>query len=189
MKKLLVAVVALVMTGAFAQDHNHKHMVTFSGFDDAGFSNTFDVSFSEEDANDTTDSNIALNYTYAINGSWMVGADYRNRKVADETNDANFSGYGVHGYYNLNGTVNDTSYVKLSYFMTDYSGDDNEDKTLAVAFGHRFSLGSWDRFHLTFSPSVSYSATDAERANGTGGTDDTKYTSLAWNWIKFDLLF
>jgi hypothetical protein len=155
-------------------------MITFGDFGNAGNSSTFDISFDDEDANDTHNSNIALNYTYSINGSWMVGASYSN----EQSTTVNSTGTGVHGYYNLDGQTVDTCFAGLHYDMMDPKGDDNNSTTIALEYGHRFSVGSWNRFHLAFSPSVSYAMTTTETA-----TDDVKSNALAWNFIKFDVLF
>jgi len=179
MKNLLVAVVALVMTSAFAHEGNHRNMVTFSGFNDAGASETFDLSYTENE-NDQNDTNIALNYTYAITGTWMVGASYLNTK----TNDTNESGYGVHGYYNLDGRTHDTCYVGLAYAVKENAAE-TKTRDINVSYGHRFSVGMWKDLHLQFSPSVSYNMSNEEPETG----EEIDTNSIAWNFIKFDLLF
>lgn len=180
MKKLLVAVLALTTVSAFAQ----KSLVTFGTFGDAGNSSTFDVSNTTEDANDTSTTNVMVNYTYAINGSWMVGAKVGNHAEATSAN--NYTTTGIHAYYNLDGTVNDTCYVGLHYTMKNSANDDKATST-SVEYGHRFAVGSWKGFNLAFSPSVAYTMTTTDY--DADATDDLKETSLAWNWIKFDVLF
>lgn len=193
MKKILVALIALGMTSAMANHHgNHhhkghghthsdiKHMVTFANFMDAGNSATFDLSFNDSDTDNDKSSNVALNYTYAINNSWMAGVSYSNAKMKEDKS----STVGVHGYYNLDGKAIDTCYVGLHYDMTDLEGDDNEATTIGLEYGHRFNVGSWMGMHLAFSPSVNYSVTTTEN-----GTEDVESSALAWNFVKFDVLF
>lgn len=200
MKKILVAIIAFSMTSVLAnhhEGHGHghsdvKHMVTFGDFSDSGTSGTFDLSTSEEQSSAKTGSgttsvdenNVALNYTYAINGSWQVGAHYRNKsaQASDDFNNA----YGVDFYYNLDGMVLDTCFVGLHYTMAN-NADEDEKNTIGLEYGHRFSVGSWKGMHLAFSPSVSYamSTTNLDAAN----KDDLEDTTLAWNFIKFDVLF
>ena len=181
MKKLLVAVLALTTVSAFAQ----KSLITFGSFGDAGNSGTFDVSNSTEDKNDTSTTNVMVNYTYAISDSFMAGVKVGNYAQGD-TSVANYTTTGVQFYYNLDGTVNDTCYVGLHYTMKDMDTDDKT-TTTALEYGHRFAVGSWKGFNLAFSPSISYSmaTTDYDLAS----KDDLKETSLSWNWIKFDVLF
>ena len=180
MKKLLVAVLALSTVSAFAQ----KSLITFGNFNDAGDSSTFDVSNSGEDAGDTTTTNVMVNYTYAISESFMAGVTLGNH--AEATSASNYTTTGVQFYYNLDGSVNDTCYVGLHYTMKNMATDDKT-TTTALEYGHRFAVGSWKGFNLAFSPSISYAmaTTDFDA----DGTDDLKTTSLAWNWIKFDVLF
>ncbi len=192
MKKILVALIALGMTSAMANHHgNHhhkghghkhsdiKHMITFSGFEnDSAENRSFDISFIDSD--NASSSNIALNYTYAINGSWMAGLSYSNAKTENNKS----STIGLHGYYNLDGKAIDTCYVGLHYNMTDLEGDDSESSTIGLEYGHRFNVGSWMGMHLAFSPSVNYSIVTTEN-----GTEDVESSALAWNFVKFDVLF
>jgi hypothetical protein len=189
MKNLLVLALALTTVSAFAQ----KSMITFGGFNDGGASSTFDFSHSTSDndtldgtvaAKETSTTNVMVNYTYAITGSWMAGVKLGNHAEATSAN--NFTTTGVQGYYNIDGTVNDTCYVGLHYTMVDSANDDKA-TAIALEYGHRFALGAWKGLNLTFSPSISYSTTttDFDAAN----TDDLVETALAWNWIKFDVLF
>ena len=189
MKNLLVALLALSAVSAFADNHgNHspKSMITFGTFADSGSSSTFDISHSTDDdgTNETSETNIMVNYTYAITGSWMAGVKLGNHAEANSVN--NFTTTGVQGYYNIHGTVNDTCYVGLHYTMKDSANDDKA-TAMALEYGHRFALGSWKGLNLTFSPSISYTntVTDYDQAN----KDDLVETGFAWNWIKFDVLF
>lgn len=192
MKKFLVAIIALGMTSAMANHHgNHhhkghghthsdiKHMVTFGNFGDAGNSATFDLSFNDSDTDADKSSNVALNYTYAINNSFMAGLFYSNAKMQANKS----STIGLHGYYNLDGKAIDTCYIGLHYDMTNLSGDLDQTQ-ISLEYGHRFNVGSWMGMHLAFSPSVSYAVTTTETTSG-----DVDSSALAWNFIKFDVLF
>jgi hypothetical protein len=185
MKKLLVAVLALSTVSAFAQ----KSLITFGTFGDAGNSSTFDVSNSLTDTgvagtDETSVTNVMVNYTYAISDSFMAGVKVGNYATA--TSADNFTTTGVQFYYNLDGSVNDTCYVGLHYTMKNWANDDVT-TTTAVEYGHRFAIGSWKKFNLAFSPSIAYSmmTKDFDAA----GSDDATMSALAWNWIKFDVLF
>lgn len=195
MKKLvLTAVAALMTTTAFAMP---KHMVRFQNMDQANNQRSFDFSLSSDDA-DKKDSkqNIALNYAYAINKMWQVGLSYRT-----ETNTVDgdvtavgqkWNETGLAGYYNFDGDLANTCYAGLhlknkTVAETDTTGDDGfKVQTIALEYGHRWHLGEAWGMHLTFSPSVVYNMSttsyDADK-------DDLKATSIAWNWVNFDVLF
>jgi len=181
MKKLLVAVLALSTVSAFAQ----KSLITFGTFGDAGNSSTFDVSNSTSDdgTNETSTTNVAVNYTYAISDSFMAGVTLGNYAADDSA--TNFTTAGVQFYYNLDGTVNDTCYVGLHHKVMTYGNDDVTTAT-SLEYGHRFAIGSRKKFNLAFSPSIAYTMStrdyDADQ-------DDMVESSLSWNWIKFDVLF
>ncbi|MCT4642111.1 MAG: hypothetical protein N4A33_07395 [Bacteriovoracaceae bacterium] len=180
MKKLLVA--ALLVTSAFAHNHNPKHMIKFDGFADGGDSASFDISSSvQDDKNtdtETKNSRVALNYAYSINGTWQVGGHYVNDTTAQAPV------YGIDVYYNLEGRVNDTCYAALHYSMSSEE-DVFEANTIGLEYGHRFNVGSWMGMHLTFAPSVNYTMNTVTPDGG----EDITTNALAWNWIKFDLLF
>jgi putative salt-induced outer membrane protein YdiY len=183
MKTILAAVVTLVMTSAFAHEGNHKHMITFDNLEsNVTNDRSFDISFadSEDDSAGTENnsSNVALNYTYAINGAWQVGGAYQNNGTKTMT--------GVHAFYNLDGKVMNTCFVGVHYKMTDIKATEDEATTIALEYGHRFAVGSWMGLHLAFSPSVSYSMTSTD-IDADDSTD--KDSALAWNFLKFDVLF
>ena len=182
MKKLLVAVLALSTVSAFAQ----KSLITFGTFGDAGNSSTFDVSNSTSDdgTNETSTTNVAVNYTYAISDSFMAGVTLGN--YAESVSANNFTTAGVQFYYNLDGTVNDTCYVGLHHKVMTYGNDDVVTNT-AIEYGHRFALGAWKGLNLAFSPSIAYSM--SVRDFDATATKDLEGSALAWNWIKFDVLF
>lgn len=191
--KKLVLIAVLAVSAAFAHSGDHKHMVRFSGFDDAGFSDTFDVSFgtqkqdAEPEDNDGSVSNIALNYAYNINGAWQVGGTFKNN---NDENGLDTRTVGLSGYYNMAGKVVDTCYVGLHYNMTTEEAANTSDLTntndIVLEYGHRFSVGSAMGLHLTFAPSVSYTMGTTTYDND---AEDKKTTELAWNFVKFDVLF
>ena len=183
MKKLLVAVLALSSLSAFAQ----KSLITFGSFGDGGNSETFDVSNSTRDdgVNDeTSTTNVMVNYTFAFTNSFMAGVKVGNYATATTAN--NYTTAGIQFYYNINDSVNDTFYTGLHYSMKDMANDDVT-KTTSLEFGHRFAAGAWRGFNLAFSPSISYAISTKEF--DAAGTKDLETTALAWNWIKFDVLF
>ena len=212
MKKLLVGLVSLAFAGSVMADGMAKHMVRMYGFEDAGNAKSVDFSMSGNDVEDEEASmrNIALNYAYAINNQWQVGVTYKNYTStvdgdvvqAEDFNDWNSTTtMGLSGYYNFGGeSLTSTCYVGLHYNMTTYNdadvdsdgndaGDDNgaSATTIALEYGHRFEVGHAWGMHLTYAPSVSYSMTTTSPADD--DADDVNSTALAWNWIKFDVLF
>lgn len=188
MKKMLVALIALSMTAAMAHNHNmghenHKHMgmVTLDFTNSTTRSNTFDLAFSDGDGQ-KPERSLVLNYTHAFTGHIMAGLTLKN--VKDSTGETT-EGLGVQFYYNLAGQINDTCYVGLSYMMEAEDKSEDEMTTTSLFYGHRFSIGSWKKFHLTYSPQIAYNMTSNEPKTGA----ETDSNSLAFNWIKFDVLF
>ncbi len=196
MKKLLVGLLALTSLTAFSHDGEHKHMVRFYGFDEAGFSKSFDISFGSEKQDqdapasdtDASTANIAINYAYNLNGTWQVGGTFRNHNDASGLDDRTI---GLSAYYNLAKKVQDTCYVGLHYdIMTEEvanSSDVDTTTTIGLEYGHRFTMGTVMGMHVSYSPSLTYSM--ATKSFETTDADDKKTTDLAWNWIKFDVLF
>lgn len=201
MKKLLVAILALGSVTAFAHDGDHKHMVRMYGWDSGSRAMSFDLSKTsdDKDSNAKTDkTNVALNYAYAINGNWQVGATYKSVTGKDAGTKVDANTMGLSGYYNLDGKVEDTCYVALHYNMTSYGKDgssingvsgnkDDKQTDIVLEYGHRFSVGSAWGFHLTYAPAVSYTMSDFD--DDTAGVDNIKTNTLAWNFLKFDVLF
>jgi hypothetical protein len=195
MKKLLVALLALSAVSAFAHNHegkNLKHMVRFYDFNDAGVSGSFDVAFdTKTDANgtkdnDTAGNNIALNYAYAINNNWQVGGTYKNNNVGS----GDTTTVGLSGYYNAGKSLDSTCYYGLHYDMKTDKTTSNDIKTTTIGleYGHRFHVGHVWGLHLTYSPSLVYSMSTTDYDND-AIDEDQKTQALAWNWIKFDVLF
>jgi hypothetical protein len=193
MKKLLVIAVAALMTStAFAQ----KHMVRFYGWDDGATSNSFDVSFdTTKNSGGTEDANSAsnklfLNYAYALNNTWQVGLTYKNENTG--TNEG--STIGLSAYWNKDGNLLDTCYFAFHYDMMSTAkgtyngvGEDDSGSMMTLEYGHRFNLGKAWGFNLTYSPSVALSQSTI--AYDADGSEDQTTSALAWNWLKFDLLF
>ncbi len=214
MKKLLVGLVSLAFAGSVMADGMAKHMVRMYGFEDGGNARSVDFSMSGNDIEDAEEStmNIALNYAYAINNQWQVGGTYKNYKMTKDGDvrdaDNAYTTIGLSGYYNFGGeSLTSTCYVALHYNMTsnpdhdDYNNGTNDvdgkdtgfDTTdIVLEYGHRFEVGHAWGMHLTYAPSVSYTMSTKVRsgkdANG-DDLDDIASTALAWNWIKFDVLF
>jgi hypothetical protein len=206
MKNLLVALLALSAVSAFADNHaehmhegkNLKHMVRFMGFTDAGASRSFDVSLNSNDADsETNTTNIALNYAYAINNNWQVGATYKSFTGEVAGSDVDATTMGLSGYYNWGKSLDSTCYVALHYNVTNIgeNGDYNdvtlsEDDTvtdISVEYGHRFHVGHVWGLHLTYAPSVAYTVSTFEP--DAAGADEVDTNTLAWNFVKFDVLF
>lgn len=192
MKKILVGLVSLAFaTATYAGGEDAKHMVRMYGFDDAGISSSFDVSFGTTTGNsnvedaDSAENNLALNYAYAINGNWQVGGTYKNKGTAagDTTT------MGLSAYYNMAGDIANTCYVGLHYNMTT-DADDNKATEIALEYGHRWHLGHAWGMHLTYAPSLMWSQTTStlDDDSATNYVDEVE-SALAWNWIKFDVLF
>ncbi|MFT6632447.1 MAG: hypothetical protein ACJAS4_002410 [Bacteriovoracaceae bacterium] len=200
MKKLLVAVLALTTMSAFAGTDN---MVRFTNIDNDANTRSFDVSMSSDDAdNKTTSQNIALNYARAF-GQWQVGATYRTNSGETGTVKSAGTTIGLSGYWNAESDLGNTCYVGLHYNMhaasdgsysfnggDDAIGEDDTATTIALEYGHRWNVGSAWGMNLTYAPSVTYNMTSYSW--DASANDDAKgksYTSLGWNWLKFDVLF
>lgn len=189
MKKLLLAAVAAVMTtGAFAQ----SHMVMLENID-GGKIGSLNLSQSSDDADAKTETmNLALNYTYAINGSWMVGLAYEQNKSSNDGNDdaTTMTKTGLHAFYNINGTVNDTCYVGLRYVMTNYSNDgatDSDSNTdIVLEYGHRFALGKLGGMDWAYAPAASYTM---GTYSDDSADEDTATTTLAVQPVRFNVMF
>jgi len=200
MKNLLVALLALSAVSAFADNHsehmhegkNLKHMVRFMGFNDSGVSNSFDLSFATAEKGDTelSSNSLALNYAYAINSNWQIGGKYmvNTSNFLTDTgakNDTENTTYGISGYYNFGKSLDSTSYVGLHYDMMTNRAED-ESTIISAEYGHRFHVGHVWGLHLTYAPSITFSQSTTEFD---AGGDDLEAQALAWNWIKFDVLF
>lgn len=193
MKKLLVALLAISSVSAFAGHHegthkhegkNLKHMVRFYGFNDAGASKSFDVSTSTTGEDDKA-TNISLNYAYAITQNWQAGLTYKSKTGELSGADINDTTMGLSGYYNFGESIDSTCYVGLHYTTMTNDADDTTN-TITAEYGHRFHVGHIWGMHLTYAPSIAYSTMTTELD---AGGDDVDSTALAWNWIKFDVLF
>jgi hypothetical protein len=192
MKKLLVvAIAALVTTSAFAQ----KSMVRMYGWDSGSRASSFDVSTKSNDADSKTDTtNIAINYAYAITDAFQLGLTYKSYTGEVAGTDVDKTTTGLSAYYNIDGKVNDTCYVALHYNMTAWgeaegtdAAKDDAQTDIVLEYGHRFAVGSAWGLNLAFSPSVMY--TMSTFAPDADGSDDVASTALAWNFLKFDVLF
>lgn len=193
MKKLLVvAVAAMITTSAFAQ----KSMVRMYGWDGGDRASSFDFSKYTDDRKnaESDDMRIAINYAYALTDAFQLGVTYDSKKeTTDGDVDAgSYTKTGLSFYYNIGKKVNDTCYVALHYNMTSYAddatsgskdGDKNTD--IILEYGHRFAVGSAWGLNLAFAPSVMYAMSTYAPDAG----DDVKATTLAWNFLKFDVLF
>ncbi|MAZ49962.1 MAG: hypothetical protein CME65_15475 [Halobacteriovoraceae bacterium] len=204
MKKLLLAVVAMTMTAsAFAAGEN---MVRLYGWDAGDRGRSFDFSMASDDsdaAGETSkEQSIVLNYARAF-GQWQVGLVYQSESSETSTTDNAGSSIGLSGYYNLNTDLQNTCYFALHYVTHTASdgsytsnwtaegiGEDDSATSIVLEYGHRWAIGTGWGFHVTYSPSVMYNMTTYDWDNE--ADDDNKgasETSLAWNFLKFDVMF
>jgi hypothetical protein len=176
-----------------------KHMVTLSGYEGG---NTQDRSL---DFTHTTGSNnpnemtrnLALNYAYSVTDAVQVGLVYKNYKYEEggdvqPGDDRSSVTMGLQAIYNFANQTSDTNYLGLKYTTqqfeeSDNNSDDDKVTTWSLEFGHRFSLGTIWGMNFNYSPSASlaFEKTAFEAAN----TDDESTTSVALNFVKFDVLF
>lgn len=204
MKKLLVALVALTTASAFSAG---KNMVRFYGFTDAGMSDSFDVSMKSDDAEEAYSmQNIALNYARAF-GQWQVGVTYKTSSSSSNASTPVEMGgttMGISGYYNLEEDLGNTCYFALHYLTHTASetggystselmedlGEDDTATSIVLEYGHRWTVGSAWGFDLTYAPNITYAMNSYSW--DVSANDDAKgaaESALAWNWIKFDVLF
>lgn len=199
MKKFIAILAAVVSFGAIASDHDHKHMVTISGWEDArtaDMNRSLDFNWSTGGSSHNTQKAVALNYAYAINGTWQVGAEYGmwdQERSAKETIEA--TRWGLFAIYNFKGQLHNTNYLSLKYSMLTKEEDnaagvkstDDETSTWTLEFGHRFSLGHLWGMDFNWSPSLSVSVADTEE--NVAPKTDYSVTSAQINLLKVDVLF
>ena len=199
MKKLLVGLLTLTTASAFAGSAN---MVRFTNIDNDNTTRSFDVSFdTTENASSVEDSesssnHVALNYARAF-GQFQVGLTFKNYADADGDDRT----LGLSGYYNMNSDLLNTCYVGLHYNMKTFAeatdtasnGDvyATESVEIAIEAGHRWAIGSAWGFNLTYAPSVQLSTTVTSYDSDTASDkyEDQTKNAVAWNWLKFDVLF
>ncbi len=191
MKMFLCAIVALASLSAFA-DHHQKHMVTLSGYE--GNQTDRSLDFSNSTGSDslnknTTTSNIALNYAYAVTDSFQVGASYKNfRKEVSGVNDLDsVKSMGLQVIYNFAGQLSDTNYAAVHYDTQTVTQSNDKTNTWSAEFGHRFSMGTVWGMNFNYSPSASLAF--AKTAPAASGADDSSTTSVSLNFVKFDVVF
>lgn len=195
MKTLLAIVVLATSVSAFAQ----KHMVTLTGYE-TGERTDRSLDFAHSNggngANKENESNIALNYAYAVTDAWQVGASYKKYKletggevatVGDESETI-----GLQVIYNIAGRLTDTSYVAVHYDMNELEDsqgakDGSETNIWGLEFGHRFLLGKLAGMDFNYSPSATASVANTDF--NASGSDEASTTSVTINFVKFDVLF
>ncbi len=206
MKKLLTAVLALTAATTFAANEN---MVRMYGWDAGSRATSFDVSLDGDDAKEAgKNDRIALNYARAF-GQWQVGLTYVSHTTETTgTADSKMVGntVGLSGYYNLAEDLGNTCYFALHYNMHSTTsvgasastydvagaslGDKDTATTIALEYGHRWTVGSAWGLNLTYAPSVAYSMTTVDYdADANKDAKGEAHNSLAWNFLKFDVLF
>lgn len=194
MKKFIALAVALVSLGAIAQEH--KHMVTLSGYEHDTEARSLDLTYSKDDADkESKTQNIALNYAYALNGSWQIGANFKKftEEFDGDKEAGSYTSYGLKVIYNFAGKLTDTNYLALGYDMAKYkddaapaiSQDDDKSNTISLEFGHRFSLGTLWGMNFNWSPSVVL----AQESYDPDAGDKVKTTFFTVNVLKVDVLF
>lgn len=192
MKKLAI-VLTLISSVAFAQ----KSMIRFDVDGNSSSDiNSVDLSMSNTD-NGTTETkkqNILINYAYAVAPQWQVGITF-GQESEEQDNGATTKDQkdtlGLSIYYNMEEDLMNTCYFGLHYNTFKYDNEISNttyDKgnTISLEYGHRFSLGKLWGLGVTYSPAVAYSMSTTELK---AGADDIESTSLAWNWLKFDMMF
>ena len=196
MKKFIAIAAALVSFGAFAQEN--RHMVTLSGYEndrDATLGRSLDIYHTNGGSDHDTTRSLALNYAYALNGSWQVGVDYAmwdKEGEAKETEES--TRYGIFAIYNFAGKLTDTNYLALKYSMLESEGkstagakdEDSESNVWGLEFGHRFSLGNLWGMNFNWSPSLAVAIADNE---DNFAKEDSSTTQVTLNVLKVDVLF
>lgn len=191
----MIALAASFATTAFAQ----KHMVQFYGWDSGNRASSFDFSTSSDDAKPNKDvsTHMALNYAYAITDAFQLGGTYKS--VTGETGGADIGAttFGLNFFWNVNNRLVNTHVLGFRYWMTNYAEttntrgfDGSKDDTqtdIVLEYGYRWKVGSAWGFDLTYAPRVAYSISTL--SPDAAGADDVRTTALAWDFLKFDLLF
>lgn len=195
MKKLLIALLAITTASAFAGNS----MVRLDGCFD-GQCDNLDLRMAGDDVenSDVALQNIALNYAHSF-GNWGAGLTYKmNSRTADgDKADPAYSLGGavnnsneiiISGYYNVDGSWDDSCFVGLHIgLLTVEDGDATDDsgwkgQTITLEYGHRFKLGSLGKVNFNWAPSVSYAMATLDR--NADGADDIKTTDLKINAVN-----
>jgi hypothetical protein len=213
MKTFLVVVFALIPFCASAQ----KHMVTLSGFDTGDSTDrSLDFSTGHGGANNVKESNVALNYAYAISDMFQLGFKYWSHEETSggdvlEFGDKYYGG-GVYAIANLANKLTDTPYILVGYSMMKTQDsddkldldDDGEPETdyniesdtgaFSLAFGYRWNMGNIWGMNFNFSPSINLAFLKVDQelkvsSEGVSVKDKASTTVLSLNLVKFDVLF
>ena len=89
----------------------------------------------------------------------------------------------------LTHTASETGGYSTSELMEDL-GEDDTATSIVLEYGHRWTVGSAWGFDLTYAPNITYAMNSYSW--DVSANDDAKgaaESALAWNWIKFDVLF
>jgi hypothetical protein len=203
MKLFLVFALTVVSSVALA-DHHQRHMVTLTGYE-TGDRQDRSLDFTNSTGGNGADkdslSNIALNYAYAINNTWQVGASYKQFKNEFTTDDNSGSeevtneskAYGFQVIYNKDNQLVDTCFAALHFDMKKVedsasgSDDGSKSSTWGLELGHRYGLGKIGGMNFTYSPSVTFAVEKTDFNES--GADDASTSSITLNFVKFDVIF
>lgn len=210
MKKLVPVLAVLAVTSAFAAEQP-RHIVSFgiNGFGWSGAASVFDI---DEDKNqlkdqESTESELSLNYSYVFPTRFMVGGELRAARETSESkfqdgtkieSEASDTSLGVSLGYNFNENLYESWFLEGTLAVgsieseTKETGEakvdsDSSYTQVKLEFGKRLSFSSWGIQNFAYTPSIEISAytfgDDAEDA----GLDSA--TQVTLNILKFDVLF
>ena len=189
MKMLIIALVTVFSVSAFAQ----KHMVNFSNdslvVGDLNFSNS---KSNGSNKSDSVSFSIKANYAYSLTAHMQLGTKINYAK-GEENNNDEFENYGlfVGGIYNLDTDFRKSMYASLyvgwakdNSYPNVGSSNHAEQTVAEFAVGKRFPLTSIGFENLTYSPEVSYTATNFTTSNTADWAQNVKFT-----FLKFAVFF
>jgi hypothetical protein len=197
MKKLLVAALALTTMSAFAGNSMVKMDGCFDGqCENLNFSMDSETVESTAGDDDTANMTIAVNYAMAFAGNFGAGVTYVSK---NKTTDGDVGSVGdkmnmigLSGYWNKDGSWDDSCFGALHYNMTTVDDSDavtdsgNKMTDIVLEFGHRFKVGTLAGFNFNWVPSVTYTMSTTSYNSD---ADDDSSTSLSLNMANVAATF
>ena len=169
MKFVLVALVAILSTSAFAQ----KHMVNFDAGEIAGALKWTTGSNQSE----TRERAVTLNYAYTLLSKLQVGGKANYTSNGDES-----YGFQVGAIYNLSSEIRSSIYGSAYVGMNWGSTTQEEARNATLAIGKRMPLSFINNENFVYSPEVAWTTETSTKGDG--------YTQgVAVKFLNFSLFF
>ena len=206
MKKVLIAMSALLAVNVCQASENTKHLVSI-GTEGLGWSGTAEnyKTGKNIDSAKTSEGSLQLNYAYLFENKFMAGLEIGSKTTGIEvkttagdksTIDTATTRYALNAGYNFNDDFFNSWWVQVAYGAinkktetktTSKVTDENDATGFSLRVGKRFSFAGLGLNNITYSPSISYSSKTWTGDNADLGFD--KSAELQLNVLKFDILF